>query len=291
MIGIKVRKNDIREKGVRVRSVSDMERVRLLQQTGIICCGIDDRPPAHAWGDPLGRSHLLFFVIQGDVVYEAGDTTIPFRAGEYLIIPAGASRWFRTRRASATLVWFHFYSGVMWDALIGEAFLPHPARHLSILYAAVEVLLEESVSSHPDARDAGDQLSGLILHYLRRELLPQESPVASDVHRRLADVWTRLAGALATPWSVPDMAGLAHMSEGHFIRQVRSHYMVTPMEMLARLRMERAAMLLKTTSRTLEDLAGEVGYGSAHAFSDAFLRHMGCRPGGFRRKSHRQPSK
>ena len=105
-----------------------------------------------------------------------------------------------------------------------------------------------------------------------------------DIAReRLAALWTRLHGELALQWTVRQMAELVHMSESHFARTVQSLYGMQPMRMLAGLRMEHAAALLRSTGSALETVAESCGYASAYAFSAAFLRHFGVRPGRYRR--------
>ena len=147
----------------------------------------------------------------------------------------------------------------------------------------MEALLSEYVTPGPAAREACGRLAGMILHYLRRELIPEDSPAQRSARERLAALWTRLHGELALQWTVRQMAELVHMTESHFARTVQSLYGMQPMRMLAGLRMEHAAALLRSTGSALETVAESCGYASAYAFSAAFLRHFGVRPGRYRR--------
>jgi len=267
-----------------VRSIANRQHLRLYDNTGVISCGIDERPAGTRWGDASGPTHLVFFAVRGSVEHlTVPPPTLRFARGERLVIAAGRPRWFLVCGATpATLLWFHFAPGRQWDVLVAEAGCARQSPNLAILHAALQALLLEHVAPEPSAHDACDHLSGLILHYLQRELMPSASSSERDAHRRLTELWDTLNGTLAHAWSVADMAVQVHMSEGHFNRTVRRLYGLSAMAMLVRLRMESAAMLLRTSSLGLEDVAREVGYGSAHAFSDAFQRHMGCRPGRFR---------
>jgi two-component system response regulator YesN len=73
------------------------------------------------------------------------------------------------------------------------------------------------------------------------------------------------------------------MSARELHRLCAKLYGIGPMGLVTRLRMDRAMELLHSTNRKIEDIADEAGYSSAHAFSEAFLKHVGKRPGGFRR--------
>ncbi len=62
---------------------------------------------------------------------------------------------------------------------------------------------------------------------------------------------------------------------------------VTPMRKVTMIRMDLARQLLITSDLSLADIAGRGGYSSEYAFSDAFKRIHGKRPGAVR--SQRAP--
>jgi len=84
-------------------------------------------------------------------------------------------------------------------------------------------------------------------------------------------------------WKVSDLARLAHMSRASFAKAFTRLSDRTPMAVLAQLRMERAAILLRTSKATVGAVAEEVGYRSEAAFNRAFTRHAGAGPGSYRR--------
>lgn len=57
------------------------------------------------------------------------------------------------------------------------------------------------------------------------------------------------------------------------------------MRMVLQVRMERAVDLLLNTGLDLETVAVRVGFATASAFSRAFVRHAGRRPGVFRHQA------
>lgn len=54
---------------------------------------------------------------------------------------------------------------------------------------------------------------------------------------------------------------------------------------MTRLRVEHARSLLTNTSDPLEVVAERVGYSNSYAFSRAFFRETGERPGAYRRRA------
>ena len=82
------------------------------------------------------------------------------------------------------------------------------------------------------------------------------------------------------------LAQLAGLSPFHFHRIFRGMVGETPLELLRRLRMERAAMLLLETETPVTRIAFDAGYETHEAFTRAFRASYGAAPSVFRRTSH-----
>jgi AraC-like DNA-binding protein len=83
----------------------------------------------------------------------------------------------------------------------------------------------------------------------------------------------------AHPWSLGELAAAVGLSRAGFARRFREVLAHTPMDYLARLRIERGRALLRAgDATTLEDVARAVGYSSAFAYSKAHKRVFGRAP-------------
>ncbi|MCB9623350.1 MAG: helix-turn-helix transcriptional regulator [Polyangiales bacterium] len=87
---------------------------------------------------------------------------------------------------------------------------------------------------------------------------------------------------LQKPWTVPQLARSVGVSRAVLARRFAERGM-TPIGALTRLRLERAAELVRERDVTLAEVADRVGYRSEFAFNRAFKRHHGVAPGRFRR--------
>lgn len=143
--------------------------------------------------------------------------------------------------------------------------------------AVVKMLLRETAG--PAKASAIDALASL-LHTAVQRITGVER-----VDLRLAGLWERLEANLAHPWSVPEMARLAGVSEEHLRRLCHRFHHRSPAAQLTHLRMRRASSLLRSTPATLEDIAHRSGYGSPYSFSVAFRRWSGISPARYRRAS------
>ena len=84
------------------------------------------------------------------------------------------------------------------------------------------------------------------------------------------------------PWTVADLATAAHLCRTVFADQVGT----TPIAYLPAWRMALAEAALTHSDQTVDEIARDVGYGSASASSNAFHRFTGSRPGRDRRLVH-----
>lgn len=68
----------------------------------------------------------------------------------------------------------------------------------------------------------------------------------------------------------------------HISRQLKQHYDISPVEFIARLRIEYAARLLSDTSMQLHEIAWECGFENLNYFFTAFKKHFAVTPRKYR---------
>jgi AraC-like DNA-binding protein len=84
------------------------------------------------------------------------------------------------------------------------------------------------------------------------------------------------------PLDVASLARAAHLSPAHFSREFRRTFGETPHQYLLTRRLERAAMLLRTTDRSVADVCLAVGLRSVGSFTTSFRRLFGITPTAYR---------
>ncbi len=84
------------------------------------------------------------------------------------------------------------------------------------------------------------------------------------------------------PWSLDSLAGLSGMSRAGFALSFKKKVGITPGEYLTHWRMQTACELLREADKSVAAVANDVGYESESAFSSAFNKVVGCRPGSYR---------
>jgi AraC-like DNA-binding protein len=83
-------------------------------------------------------------------------------------------------------------------------------------------------------------------------------------------------------WTVAELAEQVGMSRSSFALRFKTLVGLSPVEYLARWRIQAAGRTLRSTDRTVYSVATEFGYGSESAFSNAFKRVTGTSPARYR---------
>lgn len=135
--------------------------------------------------------------------------------------------------------------------------------------------LRHACANSPDA-ECQRQLLAVVNHLVLRFVGPQLS------EGRLRLLWQRVAAAPAEDWPLERLEREANCHREHLRRLCRRYLGRSPVQQVAYLRMQHAAGLLSSTSWTLDQIAGEVGYSDAFSFSSAFKNGFKISPARYR---------
>jgi len=105
---------------------------------------------------------------------------------------------------------------------------------------------------------------------------------AARDERRVAEVVRHIEGAFAQPHALLDLAHRAGLSPFHFLRLFRKIAGVSPHQMLLRLRLNAAALQLRTTQEQITDIAYAVGFEDLSNFIRTFRTEFGTAPSLYR---------
>lgn len=86
----------------------------------------------------------------------------------------------------------------------------------------------------------------------------------------------------ARPWTIASLAAEVGISRSVLAERFQHYLSDTPINYLTRWRLQLAARLLTSTSKSVAEVAGDIGYESEPSFNRAFKREFGLPPARFR---------
>ncbi|PJZ90669.1 hypothetical protein CH369_03685 [Leptospira levettii] len=100
----------------------------------------------------------------------------------------------------------------------------------------------------------------------------------------LYPIWEKLESNLSKEFALNELAFFSTYSPWHFHRLFSQFQSENVKDYVRRLRLEKAAFEIKTTSYPILEIALETGYTSQEAFTKAFRKTLGITPAAYRKK-------
>lgn len=250
---------------------------------------------------PAGRSVLgastpsLKIVLEGEGYYEVDGRTVCVRPGQFLYLDAGADCTI-SHRSDLVGICLMLPSDVSLDAPLRSGMGDEPtlgrALVLSTASSAMGRILEargrqiarDPRLGHLVADEMIRQADQAVREPIRESRAAMEGlkVVKASTRRALFERLERARGFLHRNddrnVTLGELAAEAGLSQFHLARYFKLAFGVAPIAYHRTLRLERAARLLSSESRSLIQVAELTGYSDEVALSHAFRRHYGRPP-------------
>ncbi|MFP4052909.1 MAG: helix-turn-helix domain-containing protein [Phycisphaerae bacterium] len=258
---------------------------------------------AMPWG--LLSAHRWFIILNGKGRVEGPDGSARFSRGDLLLAPAGLRHRLcaGARPVSALLLrlrWRAFAAAQCVDRLgadilsalvvIAREDRYRPALPASIRNRAFEQI--RSMAALDDASQPGCELAlkarlldllAILLRWKRLEdHLGKAGPEPAETGG-MRELLHHLEEHYADPLGVREAAAIVGLGRSRFHEAFREATGMTFATYLTRLRVSKAAELLRKTPRGVLDVAMSCGFGSTSRFYEAFGQIMGTSPARYRR--------
>ncbi len=232
--------------------------------------------------EPLHTNFL--YVIEGEVEVETSVGDWVATPGTLIRFPSSVSRRIELRSGPRYReMFFKVYHTAECDVLKADAVSVYHSRYADILLFALERCIEESWQRDDHSLRLLASYAEIMAVTLHREVQAWSGQNADHYKSRLSTLWDEVMDDLASVWMVERLAAKIPISPTHFHRLVQTHYGRSPKQYVTRLRMEKARSLLNGTNHSIDEIAHMVGYANEFSFSNVFLKHVGQRPGRFRK--------
>ncbi len=229
-------------------------------------------------------SYLIIVMLSGALSYSVLNRRGVVRSGQILFIDCRQPHTYKAN-GRCSFVFLHFTGGhsrELYSVIEKEI---GNALHLPSTVAVCEYISEIINSVANDKRIDAPRASQLVYSVLMQLL--SANPVNNEgatgdqlIDQALEYIHQHLSEKI----TVQDIAESIGYNEGHFSRKFAKATGCTPYQYLLRSRIERAEILLQSTSLSIHEIAEQTGFNSVANFSYAFRQNTGCTPHEFRER-------
>jgi AraC-like DNA-binding protein len=260
--------------------------------SGLLHAGENWVGDRYAVADHEHRGWELFLQLHGGSRWEVGGQDLQLAPGWLVAVPPGTRH--RTVPRARSGGRYHFAYAAFDADVVGRR-RPAlagiwPARTLASargasLIAPFRALLREVAEQRAHCGVALEAALDLLVVEAARCLLGGDaarprmprSPVVAQARRLLDDAYDR-------PWQLAELAAACAVSRARLAELFTAEVGQPPYAYLLERRVERAAELLRTTTRSVAEVAAEVGFSSHAQLGRTFTRVLGTSPSEWRRR-------
>lgn len=262
--------------------------------------GWEQCAPLHSFG-PFVRNHYLFhYVISGrgflDSTGSDGKTRRYDLSADqgFLICPGQINTYSADKQHPWKYVWLEF------DGLRAAESLNYAGLH-----AAQPVYRPQSVPQGEAVRDAmlyiASHSNASALHLIGHFCLFLDELIQSSSTRRISrntplrdfyiqEAVTYMEQNYRRELTVEEIADVCKLNRGYFSKLFKEQMGCPPQEFLIRLRLSKAADLMRTSDLSIGDISALCGYPNQLHFSRAFKKHYGVPPREWRSQNQAHPT-
>ena len=254
--------------------------------------------PLHAHG-----FDELVIILRGTAAHTVDDQQFPVKSGDVFIISGAHEHQYQDMHGLALAnILFDSHALQMnhWDVRALPGFhalfalepilrtqqkfnsrLQLSERQLNHVNEIIHDLMRETEMRNPGYRVMAKGLFMQLTVFLSRCYSDRPSGESLDL-LRLGDAIAHIETCFAEKITLDDLAQKAHLSKRHFQRIFTECLGRSPIDHLLHVRVQKAAELLRHSSRTITEIAFDCGFSDSNYFTRQFRQIMNQSPGQYR---------
>lgn len=245
---------------------------------------------------PHTHPHLeIFYFESGAGYFECGGETFPIHADDLLVVDAKRLHVQYSEDKRTPLTYYCFavdnlrLKGHALNCMTGKGFFIHPFGsqkndvHLTIL----QILTELRDKRYGYVTKVDSIFSRLLIDILRLSPASDDGVNASDTYlanrNLLNGVKEYIEEHYAEDITLSDLTKVSFMDKSYFLHQFKKQFNISPMHYLTLVRVEQGKRLLTNTTRTVTQIAADVGINNPVYFTELFTKAIGVPPTTYRK--------
>lgn len=234
------------------------------------------------------NSFLLLYTISGEGTLSYAGNTMSLSPGSCIVIDCHTfHEYYNNTSQNWNFLWLHYGgSGAapMLDILYPEGNQPilpaDPSHFEEQLTALLKLTQHNDIASCMEISASMHLLfQGLLFSLLETERNHQKETYSADIDTAV----TFIRNNYSHPLTIDDIIRDIPISKYHFIRIFRRIMGVTPYSYLMNYRINRSKILLRSTNKSIAEIAEACGFSDTSNFISQFKKHTGIRPTHYRK--------
>ena len=226
---------------------------------------------------------LIYIMLKGSIEFSFIDKTLVAKSGNIMVLPAGVPIKQQAKSKTVKFLYFQINPTTLWAPLQKKGpYIRSYQEKLLVTVLALRILYELRGDSLDNQQNCLEE-SSLLSKIMQREI--QLCPDQLTPRNNLDALFFQIKNSLNDKWTLEKMADQMHLSTRTLNRLCNKHYHYSAIYMVNNLRVQKSIELLTRHNLSISQIASLTGFGNASAYSKAFLKHTGMRPGEFRTKT------
>ena len=238
----------------------------------------------HSYGPEVRGYHLFVYIKEGEGTLTLKRGTMPIQAGDLIVMFPGEKVQYTMKEDSmCSMSWIGLHGSAL-DTLLSPLHIRREKPIFSVRNREdVEGVLEKIyTTSFLKTYSDKAMMTGLLYAFFAALLRNVDSDMRFDPIERAAEMMNYNYNL---PLTVDLMADMIGCNPSYLSRAFKEKKGVSPKDYLIRVRMERAADLLRTSTLAVGDVSASVGIEDPLYFSRLFHNRMNMTPTEYRQKN------
>ena len=248
-------------------------------------CSFQKHEHGYTLQSRMVQDYNFIFVTRGKVVWVIGGEDFPLGPGDLIIVPPDVEHHAYSLNSRITLLSVHMLATLPGGQDVFELLSPPRFQHVPAGCPFDNYLRGAEAEWARPQTETIDMLS-LWSPLIAHELFRHNAKIGLLRYRAadplIAGMLEDLERHIARPVTLDALARRSGFSAQHLNRTFQRVLGVTPLKYLSRLRMERAAELLRDGRLTVSAVAAAVGFDDPYYFSRQFHAHHRTSPSAYR---------
>ncbi len=239
------------------------------------------------------ETYEIHLATEGAYTFTVSGRAVPLQRGQFLILPPGVEHYSCDHTGDCTLVSLNFslektdepdgFYPYFRCALDGCA--ENPCAASRALIQCISDFANESFDLRANVYCRLKVLASQIVYHLFSDIdgFGVEKAATKSTHRIHSTAYLVECLVNEPSYTLSDISVRTGYSPRHVTRIIQSMYGKSLREIRVERSVEHAKTLLRTTDKTVEEIATQTGFGTALAMRRAFLKREGVSPGTYRK--------